>query len=74
MAEMVVERRDLARRLIHWTGLGSPLRASVAATVARLGLVQMDPMQVVAPAHLWTLSLRRGPTRLDALDRAQALG
>lgn len=34
----------------------------LADTVYRLGAVQMDPVQVVAPAHLWTLSLRRGPT------------
>ncbi len=43
-------------------------------TVHRLGAVQMDPVQVVAPAHLWTLSLRRGPTSNRDLDAALAAG
>ncbi|MGC8488349.1 MAG: DNA glycosylase AlkZ-like family protein, partial [Clostridia bacterium] len=44
---------------------------SIADTVHRLGAVQMDPVQVVAPAHLWTISLRRGPT--SSRDLADAL-
>lgn len=43
-------------------------------TVSRLGAVQMDPVQVVAPAHLWTLSLRRGPTTNPDLDAALEAG
>lgn len=68
------ERQDLGRRLVAWSGLGAPIPLGVAATVGRLGAVQLDPMQVVAPAHLWTLSLRRGPTTAGALDRALGRG
>ena len=67
---VTLSRREAASRLIAWTGLDRPRRGTVAETVLSLGTVQLDPMQVVAPAHLWTLSLRRGPTRLGALDRA----
>jgi uncharacterized protein YcaQ len=69
-----VSRQELAERLVGWVGLGSRLAGDVATVVHRLGAVQIDPMQVVAPAHLWTLSLRRGATPLAAVDRALAAG
>ncbi len=74
MREVQLSRAELARRLVSWVGLTRLVPSPVAATVRRLGVVQLDPMQVVAPAHLWTLSLRRGPTRLEALDRALRRG
>jgi hypothetical protein len=67
-------RRELMARLVAWVGLLGPRRESVADTVRRLGAVQLDPVQVVVPAHLWTLSLRRGATPPEALDRALAAG
>lgn len=69
-----VERGELMDRLVAWAGLLAPQRASVADTVRRLGAVQLDPVQVVVPAHLWTLSLRRGPTPAAAIDGALAAG
>lgn len=69
-----VDRRELLARLVAWVGLLGPRRESVADTVRRLGAVQLDPVQVVVPAHLWTLSLRRGATPPEALDRALAAG
>jgi uncharacterized protein YcaQ len=69
-----VSRRELAERLVAWVGLGPSLSGDVGAVIRRMGAVQIDPMQVVAPAHLWTLSLRRGVTSLEALDRALAAG
>lgn len=70
-----MSRVELATRFLGWTGLSGPMwRRSLADTVRALGAVQIDPMQVVAPAHLWTLSLRRGPTPLIAMDRALRQG
>jgi uncharacterized protein YcaQ len=69
-----ISRDELRRRLIAWTGLVGRETGDLAQVVSRLGAVQIDPMQVVAPAHLWTLSLRRGVTPLAALDRALAGG
>lgn len=69
-----ISRGELGRRLIDWVGLTAVRPGSVAETVHRLSAVQIDPMQVVAPAHLWTLSLRRGPTPLSLLDRELGRG
>ncbi len=69
-----MERGELMARLVAWAGLLAPQREPVADTVRRLGAVQLDPVQVVVPAHLWTLSLRRGPTPAAALDAALAEG
>jgi len=66
---------DAARRaLVAHVGLADQLPRPFARTVADLGAVQMDPMRVVAPAHLLTLRLRRGPTTESALSRALASG
>lgn len=68
-------REELAAQLVALTGLAAVRRAeAVADTVRRLGAVQIDPMQVVAPAHLWSLSIRRGPTPVVTLSRALAAG
>ncbi|MDA8199739.1 MAG: winged helix DNA-binding domain-containing protein [Thermaerobacter sp.] len=69
-----MDRSELLARLVAWVGLTGLRRESVADTVRRLGAVQLDPVQVVVPAHLWTLSLRRGPTPPEALNRALATG
>ncbi len=69
-----IDRQELLARLVRWVGLAAPRRESVGDTVRRLGAIQLDPVQVVVPAHLWTLSLRRGPTPPGALDQALAAG
>ncbi len=69
-----VDRRELLARLVGWVGLLGLRRESVADTVRRLGAVQLDPVQVVVPAHVWTLSLRRGATPPPALDAALGAG
>lgn len=68
-------REELATQLVGFTGFRALRRGeAVADTVSRLGAVQIDPMQVVAPAHLWSLSLRRGPTPVETLSLALAAG
>ncbi|MDA8346673.1 MAG: winged helix DNA-binding domain-containing protein [Thermaerobacter sp.] len=62
------------RALIAHLGLAARERRSFAQTVAALGAVQMDPMRIVAPAHLLTLRLRRGPTSEVAFSRTLASG
>ncbi len=62
------------RALIAHLGLAARDRQSFAQAVAALGAVQMDPMRVVAPAHLLTLRLRRGPTSEAAFSRALGSG
>lgn len=59
---LFMKRVAAARALVHHTGLTRTVRAPLLNTVTSLGAVQMDPMRVVAPAHLLTLRLRRGPT------------
>jgi uncharacterized protein YcaQ len=71
---VAVDPGELRGKLLDWVGMAAPCRASVADTVRRLGAVQIDPVQVVAPAHLWTLSLRRGATTAADLDVALATG
>jgi len=66
---------DAVRRaLVAYLGLGGRVRRPFAQTVADLGAVQMDPMRVVAQAHLLTVRLRRGPTTEAALSRALSSG
>ncbi len=66
---------DAVRRaLVAHLGLAGRVRRPFAEAVAALGAVQMDPMRVVAQAHLLTLRLRRGPTTEAALSRALSAG
>lgn len=66
---------EAARRaLVRHTGLAQAQALDIRQTVERLGCVQMDPMQVVAPAHLLTLRLRRGRTTEPMLSRALGAG
>jgi len=74
VVEEQIEPQHLAGKLVAWTGLAGRERESPAECVRRLGAVQIDPVQVVAPAHLWTLSLRRGPTTAADVDQALARG
>ena len=62
------------RALVAYLGLSGRVRRPFAQTVADLGAVQMDPMRVVAQAHLLTVRLRRGPTTETALSRALGTG
>lgn len=62
------------RALVAHVGLHERVRRPFGQAVADLGAVQMDPMRVVAQAHLLTLRLRRGPTTEVALSRALATG
>lgn len=66
---------EAARRaLVAALGLSRVRPQPLHATVRELGCVQMDPMQVVAQAHLLTLRLRRGRTTEETLTRALAAG
>jgi len=66
---------EAARRaLVAHLGLAARVRRPFSETVAVLGAVQMDPMRVVAPAHLLTVRLRRGSTSEVALSRALSAG
>ncbi len=69
------QKPDAVRRaLVVHLGLAGRIRLPLAQTVAGLGAVQMDPMRVVAQAHLLTMRLRRGPTTETALSRALSSG
>lgn len=66
---------EAARRaLVAQVGLLREQPGSIEETVQRIGCVQMDPMQVVAPAHLLTLRLRRAHTSEALLSRALGRG
>ncbi len=71
---MFTRREGVRRALVAYLGLAKVQRRSFAQTVAGLGAVQMDPMRVVAPAHLLTIRLRRGPTSETAFSRALSAG
>lgn len=75
MATEIQFPAEAARRaLVASLGLARVRAEPLGETVRRLGGVQMDPMQVVAPAHLLTLRLRRGRTTEAALSRALGSG
>ncbi len=60
--------------LLQHTGLLAMRREGLAATVHRVGAVQMDPMRIVAQSHLLSLRLRRGWAGESALSQALARG
>jgi uncharacterized protein YcaQ len=74
MSRPVLPRAAVAAALVRHTGLDRRRPSPVAAAVRALGAVQVDPMQVVAPAHLLTLRLRRGPTFEAEVAAAEAAG
>ncbi len=71
---MRIPPEAVRRALVAYLGLAGRVRRPFAETVRDLGAVQMDPMRVVAPAHLLTVRLRRGPTTETAFSRALTLG
>ncbi len=71
---MQAQLEAVRRALVAYLGLAGRVRRPFAETVRELGAVQMDPMRVVAPAHLLTVRLRRGPTTEAAFSRALAAG
>lgn len=72
--ELSCSTQAARRALIAQVGLARAQDGSIDETVHRIGCVQMDPMQVVAPAHLLTLRLRRSHTSEAVLSRALGRG
>ena len=78
---MRIANRDARRVWLHLQGMAAPppgriTRAQLAASIQRLGLVQLDPLCVVARAHdhiLWSRNTAYRPPMLEKLlarDRA----
>ncbi len=74
-APLRINNRDARRVWLHLQGMSEPptgalTQAGLAGTVERLGMVQLDPLRVIARAHdhiLWSRNANYRPAMLERL-------